>query len=173
MLAMGTQWRTCLLLVLQILQENGVYKDLYYGMNLTTPGELWKQEWWYRTVFSAPTGRATYNLIFKGLNYRADIWLNGQKVADSTQAVGMYNSFEFDVSKSIHPGGENVLALKITPERGLLSETGVVAGDHPIELADSWLDWINWTYLGYHDPQRNLNIPFVPDRNAGFGSASS
>jgi len=24
----------------------------------------------------------------------------------------------------------------------------------------------NWKYLSYHDPQRNLNIPFVPDRNA-------
>ena len=35
--------------VLQILQENGVYKDLYFGMNLATPGDLWKQDWWYRT----------------------------------------------------------------------------------------------------------------------------
>ena len=42
--------------VLQILQENGVYKNLYYGMNLATPGELWKQDWWYRTTFTAPLG---------------------------------------------------------------------------------------------------------------------
>ena len=40
--------------VLQVLQENGVYKNLYYGMNLATPGELWKQDWWYRTTFTAP-----------------------------------------------------------------------------------------------------------------------
>ena len=33
---------------------------------------------------------------------------------------------------------------------------------------DSWLDWINWKYLGYHDPQKHLDIPFVPDRNAGI-----
>lgn len=153
--------------VLQILEENGVYKDLYYGMNLAAPGDLWKQDWWYRTTFTAPAGQDTYMLIFKGLNYRADIWLNGRKLADSTQAVGMYDSFEFDVSESIHAGSKNVLAVKVTPERGLLSESGVVVGDHPIELADSWLDWINWKFLGYHDPQRNLNIPFVPDRNAG------
>src|SRR6478672_6307095 len=37
--------------VLQILQENGVYKDLYSGMNLAAPGDLWKQDWWYRTSF--------------------------------------------------------------------------------------------------------------------------
>src|SRR6266403_359701 len=66
--------------ILQILQENGVYKDLYFAMNLATPGDLWKQDWWYRTTFTAPPGREIYSLIFKGINYRADIWLNGQKV---------------------------------------------------------------------------------------------
>src|SRR5207302_3691401 len=62
----------------------------------------------------------------------------------------------------------NVLAVKVTPERGLLSEDGVVVGDHTVELADSWLDWINWKYIGYHDPEHKVNIPFVPDRNAGI-----
>ena len=154
--------------VLEILQENGVYKDLYRGMNLASPGELWKQDWWYRTTFTAPAGRDVYTLIFKGLNYRADVWLNGQKVADSTQAVGMYQSFDFDVTKLIHPGDGNVLAVKVTPERGLITENGVLVGDHPLELADSWLDWINWNYLGYHEPEHKLNIPFVADRNAGI-----
>jgi exo-1,4-beta-D-glucosaminidase len=153
--------------VLEVLQENGVYNDLYYGMNLASPGDLWKQNWWYRTTFTAPPARDVYTLIFKGVNYRAEIWLNGQKLADSSQVVGMYQSFEFDVTKLIHAGGQNVLAVKVTPERGLLSESGVLVGDHPLELADSWLDWINWKYLGYHDPEHNLNIPFVPDRNAG------
>jgi len=154
--------------VLQVLEDNGVYKDLYYGMNLAKPGDLWKQDWWYRATFSAPAGRQVYTLTFKGINYRADVWLNGQKIANNSQVVGMYNRFEFDVSKQIHPGGENVLAVKVTPERGLLSEEGIVVGDHPVELADSWLDWINWKYLGYHDLARNINIPFVPDRNAGM-----
>jgi exo-1,4-beta-D-glucosaminidase len=153
--------------VLQVLEDNGVYKNLYYGMNLTTPGDLWKQDWWYRTTFSASAGQDVYSLIFKGINYRADIWLNGHKIADSSQVVGMYGTFEFDVTKLIRGGAPNVLAVKVTPERGLLSEDGVVVGDHPVELADSWLDWINWKYLGYHDPERKVNIPFVPDRNAG------
>jgi len=154
--------------VLQILEDNGVYKNLYYGMNLSTPKNLWKQDWWYRTTFTAPAGRDIYALIFKGINYRADIWLNGHRVADSSQAVGMYDSFEFDVTKFINAGGANVLAVKVTPERGLLSEDGAVVGDHPVELADSWLDWINWKYIGYHHPDHKVNIPFVPDRNAGI-----
>ena len=145
--------------VLQVLQENGVYKNLYYGMNLATPGELWKQDWWYRTTFTAPAGRDVYSLIFKGINYRADIWLNGRKLANRSQIVGMYNEFELNVTEIIHPGDSNVLAVKVTPEQGLTEN---------IELADSWLDWINWKYLGYHDAEHHLDIPFVPDRNAGI-----
>jgi exo-1,4-beta-D-glucosaminidase len=103
--------------VLQVLEDNGVYKNLYYGMNLTTPGEVWKEDWWYRTTFTAPAGRTVYSLIFKGINYRADIWLNGHKVASRQQAVGMYRSFEFNVTEFIAPGSRNVLAVKITPER--------------------------------------------------------
>src|SRR3984893_2578989 len=146
--------------VLQILQENGVHKDLYFGMNLATPGELWKQDWWYRTTFTAPPGREVYSLVFKGINYRADIWLNGHKVANRATVVGMYDEFEFNVTEFIVPGASNVLAVKVTPEQSLEGENG-------IELGDSWLDWINWKYLGYHDPQKHLDIPFVPDRNAG------
>jgi len=146
--------------VLQILEENGVYKNLYFGMNLATPGELWKQDWWYRTTFTAPAGRETYSLIFKGINYRADIWLNGHKVANRATVVGMYSEFEFNVTEVVARGGSNVLAVKITPEQSLEGENG-------IELGDSWLDWINWKYLGYHNPAKHLDIPFVPDRNAG------
>jgi len=153
--------------VLQVLEDNGVYKDLYYGMNLTKPGDLWKQDWWYRTTFTAPAGRQVYTLILKGINYRADVWLNGHEIANNSQVAVMYNSFEFDVSKEIQPCSENILAVKVTPERGLLNEEGVVVGNHPVELADSWLDWINWKYIGYHDPAHHINIPFVPDRNAG------
>src|ERR1700686_1050538 len=153
--------------VLQVLEDDGVYKNLYQGLNLVVPGDLWKQDWWYRTTFSAPAGRDVYSLIFKGINYRADIWLNGHKIADSSQAVGMYDSFEFDATRFIRVDAPNVLAVKVTPERGLLSEEGVVIADHSVELADSWLDWINWKYIGYHDSGRKVNIPFVPDRNAG------
>ncbi len=39
--------------VLQTLQDDGVYPNLYYGKNLLTevPQDLYKQDWWYRTTF--------------------------------------------------------------------------------------------------------------------------
>src|SRR5437762_3265253 len=83
----------------------------------------------------------------------ADIWLNGHKIANRATVVGMYGEFELNVTEFIVRGGTNVLAVKVNPEQSLEGENG-------IELADSWLDWINWKYLGYHDAQKHLDIPF-------------
>src|SRR5487761_1494876 len=120
--------------VLQVLEDNGVYKNLYDGMNLETevPHDLWKQDWWYRTNFTVPDGSEVYSLIFKGINYRADVWVNGHEVADRTQVAGMYASYELDVSRYVKPGTDNTLAVRVIPERDLPGISGV-------ELADSWL----------------------------------
>ncbi|WP_445165323.1 glycosyl hydrolase 2 galactose-binding domain-containing protein [Mycolicibacterium sp. Dal123E01] len=151
--------------VLQTLQDDGVYPNLYYGKNLLedVPQDLYKQDWWYRTTFTAPGDYPTYMLDFTGINYRAEVWLNGHRVADSRQVVGMYNDHELDVSRWIAPGQPNTLAVKVTPERAIQDVNGV-------ELADSWYDWINWRYLGYQGPDKNPanGNSFVPDRNAGI-----
>lgn len=152
--------------VLEILRENGVYRDLYTGKNLRdhVPQDLYRQDWWYRTDFTAPLGRTTYLLDFPGINYRGEIWLNGHLVADRTQVVGMYVNHEFDVTPFILPGQSNVLAVKVTPERALQDVDGV-------ELADSWNDWINWDYLGLPVPDGDRDrrgTSFVADRNAGI-----
>jgi exo-1,4-beta-D-glucosaminidase len=150
--------------VLEILREDGVYTDLYVGKNLLekVPQDLYRQDWWYRTTFTAPAGMSAYTLEFPGINYRAEIWLNGQKIADNTQVVGMYVGHEFDVTRWIRSGAPNGLAVKVTPERLIQDVDGV-------ELADSWFDWINWKYVGYKGPKRNpgQGVSFVPDRNAG------
>lgn len=146
--------------VLQALEDAGVYNQLYYGMNLATPGDLWRSDWWYRTTFSVPDDGQVYSLVLKGINYRADVWVNGHKIADQSQVVGMYNSFEFDISKEVLRGHQNVLAIKITPERKILGIDGV-------ELGDTWHDWLNWKYIGLHDPRNKVPFSFPPDRNAG------
>jgi exo-1,4-beta-D-glucosaminidase len=152
--------------VLQILEEDCVYTDLYFGKNLRekVPQDLYKQDWWYRTTFNAPVS-SFYTLEFTGINYRAEIWLNGNKIADNKEVVGMYVAHEFNVTQWIKPGAVNVLALKVTPEQKVQNVNGV-------ELADSWFDWINWKYLGYNanpnDTSYGSITSFVPDRNAGI-----
>jgi exo-1,4-beta-D-glucosaminidase len=151
--------------VLKALEDDGTYPNLYYGKNLLeeVPQDLWKQDWWYRTTFDAQPGHSTYRLNFPGINYRAEIWLNGHLVADAKQTVGMYVDHDLDVTRWIRPGQPNALAVKVTPEQSLQDIDGV-------ELADSWFDWINWNYLGYQGPDKNPGNgnSFVADRNAGI-----
>jgi exo-1,4-beta-D-glucosaminidase len=152
--------------VLEILQEDGVYPKLYVGKNLfeKVPQDLYKQDWWYRTTFNAPKS-GFYSLEFPGINYRAEIWLNGNNIADNKQVVGMYVTHEFNVTQWIKQGAENVLVVKVTPEQKIQNVNGV-------ELADSWFDLINWKYMGYNahpdDSSYGSMTSFVPDRNAGI-----
>jgi exo-1,4-beta-D-glucosaminidase len=151
--------------VLEILQEDSVYTNLYIGKNLLekVPQDLYKQDWWYRTTFNAPSNEF-YTIEFPGINYRAEVWLNGEKIADNKQIVGMYAAHELNVTPWIKRGSLNVLAVKVTPEQLIQDVNGV-------ELADSWFDWLNWKYLGYKGPKEKnpwMGVSFVPDRNAGI-----
>jgi hypothetical protein len=125
--------------VLTGLVANKVYPDPYMGLNnmvipdasdefnkkynleqfsfLPDDPNPWKKPYWYRTTFDVPAsdkGR-TFQLIFKGINYRAAVWVNGKQIADSTQMAGMFAEYSLDVSKQIKPGSENALAVKIYP----------------------------------------------------------
>ena len=112
---------------------------------------------------NAPRASST-RLEFPGINYRAEIWLNGEKIADDKQVAGMYAAHELNVTARIKRDAPNVLAVKVTPEQLIEDVDGV-------ELADSWYDWINWKYLGYKGPKKvnpGAGVSFVPDRNAGI-----
>jgi exo-1,4-beta-D-glucosaminidase len=73
--------RTMPAIVLQVLEDNEVYKNLYFGLNLATavPQDLWTHDWEYRTTLMVPQA---YD--------RADIWLTGQLFANRSRIVGMY-----------------------------------------------------------------------------------
>ncbi|MGD0755643.1 MAG: sugar-binding domain-containing protein [Bacteroidales bacterium] len=125
--------------VLTGLVANNIYPDPYSGLNnmlipdasdefnkkynleqfshLPNNPNPWKKPYWYRTTFNVPAndqGRC-FQLIFKGINYRAAVWLNGEQIADSTEMAGMFAEYSLDVSKQIRAGSENVLAVKIYP----------------------------------------------------------
>ena len=125
--------------VLTGLVANNIYPDPYSGLNnmfipdasdefnrkynleqfshLPNDPNPWKKPYWYRTTFDVPSadqGRF-FQLIFKGINYRAGVWLNGQQIADSTQMAGMFAEYSLDVSRHIKAGGKNILAVKIYP----------------------------------------------------------
>jgi exo-1,4-beta-D-glucosaminidase len=86
--------------------------------------------WWFRTEFTAPpeSGQKMTWLDFLGINYRANIWLNGQKIADAKDVAGTFETFEFNVSKALRPGKVNALAVEISAP--LKNDLGI-----------TWVDW--------------------------------
>ena len=67
---------------------------------------------WFRQEFTADAtwqGRAV-NLRFDGVDYLADVWLNGQKLGHHE---GYFQPFTFDVSSQLHYGAKNVLAVRV------------------------------------------------------------
>jgi exo-1,4-beta-D-glucosaminidase len=125
------------------LVANKVYPDPYYGTNIeSVPGytnerKVWMPEnspfnvsWWYRKVFDLPEDMKAKNiwLNLHSINYRANIWLNGKKVADTTEIEGAYRLFELNIADEALAGKKNCLAIEIFPPR---------AND----LSITWVDW--------------------------------
>ncbi len=79
------------------------------------PDSPYAVSWWYRKQFAAPASFAgkTVWLNFKGINYRANIFLNGKQIGNSDTIAGAWRTYEFDVTEAVKPGGENVLAVQV------------------------------------------------------------
>jgi len=101
--------------VLGGIATHGVIEDPYFGKNMQNISkQKFKSPWWYRTVFNLDADDLEKNisLRFNGINYRADLWLNGQKVAGKNEFAGTYRMFTFNVNDYVKEG-QNSLALKI------------------------------------------------------------
>ena len=137
--------------VLGALVKAGVYPDPHFDLNdLKIPDASdnlnkrlglskysyikgvpnpFKDPYWFRTTFLVPAhqkGRRTW-LNFDGINYRADVWVNGKQVADHKNMAGMFLRFKYDITRFVVVGKENAVAVKIyqvdnvgTPSPGYL-----------------------------------------------------
>ena len=145
--------------VVGALVENGTYADPFFGMNLRSlpgmtypvaknfallpmsPESPFARSWWYRREFDLPAtlgGRAVA-LHFDGINYRANVWLNGQKLADARETAGAFRRHDLDVTRWARPGARNAVAVE-------------VFAPQVTELAVNWVDW----------------NPMPPDKNMGL-----
>ena len=105
--------------VLAALVNDGTYTNIYFGTNLekiaTSPFD---ESWWYRKKFDVTGAQAVENadLIFEGINYRANVWLNGERIAATNKTSGAFRIFSFNVKKYLKPG-KNVLAVEVFPPK--------------------------------------------------------
>lgn len=162
----ATNWYSAVVpgTVLTTLIARGVYPDPTYGLNnLAIPESLNKQDYWYRTTFDTPPGAdgRRFTLTFNGINYSAQVWLNGTRLG---QITGAFARGLFDVTEQLEPGQSNTLAVRVSPppHPGIAHEESVVAGpggnggslalDGPTFIATEGWDW----------------IPGIRDRNTGI-----
>jgi len=119
--------------ILAALVEAGQYIDPYFGKNLNDiPKKRFEQPWWYRTEFDLNdfnTNEITL-LKFDGINYAANIWLNGRFIADSEEVFGAFRRFSFDISEFVKRGC-NVLAVQVIPPKPGDFSTGFVDWNPP------------------------------------------
>ncbi|MCP4451279.1 MAG: hypothetical protein GY809_07435, partial [Planctomycetes bacterium] len=126
--------------VLTALVKAEVYPDPYVGMNNMMipdawepfnqtyrlsryshlPGHRnpWKDPYWFWTRFDTPrniTPGQTVWLHLGAINYRADVWLNGYRVAKAENLVGMFADWRLPITPYLHKDKPNTLAIKIHP----------------------------------------------------------
>jgi exo-1,4-beta-D-glucosaminidase len=103
--------------VLNAQVENELYNNIYYSDNLERiPTEQYQKSWWYRKTFRINDKQSVQfaNLNFDGINYRADVWLNGKQIASSDSLFGAFNRFELNITGKLKPG-QNCLAVEVYP----------------------------------------------------------
>jgi exo-1,4-beta-D-glucosaminidase len=145
--------------VLAALVENKIYDDPYFGLNLLdVPGckkrrntvfsmqpkpnySPFRKPWLYRTEFTIDDslkGQRIW-LEFRGINYSANIWVNGEKIAGSDTVRGTFRLYDFDITDFVLFGKKNALVLE-------------VYSPGPRDLALTFIDW----------------APGMPDDNMGI-----
>jgi len=112
--------------------RSGILPDPFFGMNLRQypgvgypigfnfsnipmpPDSPYAVSWWYRKEFPLPheyTGKTVW-LNLRGINYRANIFLNGKQIANSNDVAGAWRTYEFNITSAVKPGA-NVLAVQV------------------------------------------------------------
>lgn len=152
--------------------ENKKYPDALYRNIVTEsiPDDLSKTNYWYHTHFKFPAIGADQRqwIRFDGINYLADIWINGQKVGS---IEGAFMRGIFDVTDIVgRQGGDAYMAVLIHKwdfdEDPILpsltsnrtrggrngGRTGIALKNGPTFFCSSGWDW----------------LPTVPDRNYGI-----
>jgi len=177
--------------ILTTLVQQGIYPDPYIGLNnIVIPDSLCRKDWWYRIAFTSPQAEANKLawLQFDGINYRADVWLNGKMIGTLN---GAFVRGDFNITDLLKKNEKNILAVHIFPiaNPGIPHEQSALAGagpnggslclDGPTFISSEGWDWVPgirdrniglWQDVRLHytgavtlnDPQLITNLP-LPD----------
>jgi hypothetical protein len=131
----------------------GAIPDPNYGDNQKLISDsFFCADFWYRDEFFAPAvpaGRRVW-LNLDGINWKADVYLNGEKLG---RIEGAFMRGRFDVTGKLRPGQANALAVRIEKNRtpgstkektvmGYGSNGGALGADNPTFHASVGWDWM-------------------------------
>ena len=139
--------------VLSSFRNVGAIPEPNYSDNLFQISESYfMSDFWYRTEFEVPAGYAKERLAlnFDGINWKAEIFLNGKYLG---RIDGAFLRGEFDITNNVCDG-KNVLAVKIIKNEHFGSvkqknfestdkNGGVLGADNPTFHASIGWDWIS------------------------------
>ena len=139
--------------VLTTLVNNGLMPDPWFGMNNEEIPDIWDAgrdyyTYWFFTRFSIPELDSTRQvwLNFRGINYRAEVWLNGRLISDSI-IDGMFLRRKYNVTDILNTDGHNRLAVRVEPPlnpgkpNGGQGGDGRIGRDVTMQFTAGW-DWI-------------------------------
>jgi hypothetical protein len=109
--------------VLNSLVYNQKYPEPYYGINnkletglIPDIAEVGREfyTYWFRTEFVVPARFEGKNIWLQpeGINYRAEVWVNGNLLSTIN---GMFTDDYIDITEFAKIGKKNVLAIKVYP----------------------------------------------------------
>lgn len=139
--------------VLTTLLENGLYPAPEFGLNnnlipdIHEVGNDFYTYWFTRqfTIDALPEGRNVW-LNFRGINYKAEIFLNGKRINRNTHE-GMFLRKTFNITPYLRTDAPNVLAVLVYPPTHVGNPNGGQGGDGQIarnntmQYTPGW-DWI-------------------------------
>ncbi|MDR1344169.1 MAG: discoidin domain-containing protein [Tannerellaceae bacterium] len=149
--------------VLTSYMRIGALPDPNYADNqLQISESFFNSDFWYRNEFTLPKGFGGGKIFlnFDGINWKANVYVNGQKAG---RIEGAFMRGKFDVTALLEPGKDNAVAIELIKNAhvGAIKEQtaistdqngGILGADNPTFHASVGWDW----------------IPTIRGRNAGI-----
>lgn len=107
--------------VLAALVKSGKINNPFFADNLEkVPREWFNTHWRFLKSFDIPKGldKRFSRLCFDGINYSADMFLNGKKIASADTLRGAFRRFEIDVTGKLKSGRNNLEVRVFPPGNG-------------------------------------------------------
>lgn len=98
------------------LAENGkLPADMFFGDNYSKlDNSIFDKGWTFTTTFRVePQKGLHHSLIFKGLDFYADIVLNGHSLASADTTAGVFIVREYDITNLVNKDSDNTLCVTV------------------------------------------------------------